>query len=378
MALHTDSLFLDLIIESSPDGIISIDSGGIIESFNPASEKLFGYRESEVIGQNIKMLMPAPYESEHDGYISRYLETGEKRIIGIGREVFGRRKDGSIFPLELAVGELDIRGEKKFTGFIRDISRRRDAENELELSRDRLHELQGELVHVSRLSAMGEMAATLAHELNQPLAAMANYAQASRRLLKSSEVEEAERIGELMTKAGEQANRAGEIIRRLRRFVAQGETDRSMENLSDVVNEGCALALVGAQSEGVDTTLALDAELPDIPMDRIQIQQVVVNLVRNSLDATAGQDNRAITVETSNGEENTVQVSVSDNGPGIEKEIAEKLFQPFNTSKSDGMGIGLSISRTIIEQHGGAIWATPKEGGGVVFSFTLPVKAAMD
>jgi two-component system sensor kinase FixL len=374
MTLQTDSPLLHSIIETSPDGIITIDRYGTIESFNPASEKMFGYSEAEVIGNNIKMLMPDPYQSEHDDYLARYLDTGEKRIIGVGRDVMAQRKDGTTFPIELAVGELEVDGETKFTGFIRDISRRRDAEDELHRSKGRLEELQDELVHVSRLSAMGEMAATLAHELNQPLSAMMNYAQASRRILDSSTAGEAPRLRELMTKATEQANRAGEIIRRLRRFVAQGETDRSQENIADVVNEACALALVGARSDGIETTMALGADLPEIPMDRIQIQQVIVNLIRNSLDAMAEQDDRSIKIKTRLGPDKSVEVSVADNGPGIEPKVAENLFQPFNSSKNDGMGIGLSISRTIIEQHGGQIGVSPNDGGGVIFSFTLPIE----
>lgn len=368
-SLHT----IGTMISTSPDGIIMIDANGIVQLFNPAAESMFGYADHEVIGRNVKVLMPEPYQSEHDGYLERYMRTGEKRIIGIGREVVARCKDGSTFPMELAVGEMEVDGEKQFAGFIRDISRRREAEEELEVSQERLKELQSEFVHVSRLSAMGEMAATLAHELNQPLAALMNYAQATRRMLQNWENEEAARPQELMTKAVEQANRAGEIIRRLRNFVAQGETERSLDDISDVVNEACALALVGARTEGVETTMALANDLPPAMMDRIQIQQVVVNLIRNSVDATIDQQRRAITIRTGRGDGDSVSVSVADNGPGLDKAVAERLFQPFNSSKSEGMGIGLSISRTIIEQHGGRIWSTPNEGGGVVFSFTLPI-----
>jgi len=374
MTVFTDSLLLKTIIESSPDGIITIDASGAIGSFNPASEKLFGYTEKEVLGKNVSILMPEPFKSQHDTYMRRYLETGEKRIIGIGREVTARRKDGQLFPIELAVGEMEIDGQKQFTGFIRDISLRRDVEDELQISQERLKELQSEFVHVSRLSAMGEMAAALAHELNQPLAAMMNYAQATRRMLQASGSADTARPVELMAKAVEQANRAGEIIRRLRNFVAQGETVRTLEDISDVVNEASALALVGARSEGVETTMALSPDLPKVLMDRIQIQQVVVNLIRNSLDATIDQDPRQIRVETALGGPNILRVSVSDNGPGIDKAVAERLFQPFNSSKAEGMGIGLSISRTIVEQHGGRIWATPNSGGGAVFSFTLPIE----
>ena len=354
---------------------MTISADGTIESFNQAAEKLFGYRAAEVIGENVKILMPEPYHDKHDGYLARYRKTGEKHIIGIGREVSARRKDGTVFPIELAVGEMEIEGEKKFTGFIRDISRRREAEDHLKASERRLKELQSEFVHVSRLSAMGEMAATLAHELNQPLAAMMNYAQATRRLLEGSAAEDAARLRDLMTKAVAQANRAGDIIRRLRSFVAQGETERSLDDIGDVVNDACALALIGARSDGVETTLALADDLPTVLIDRVQIQQVIVNLIRNALEAMADQERQEILIETARGDHNTLTVSVADNGPGLEAAIAEKLFTPFNSSKADGMGIGLSISRTIVEQHGGHIWATPNEGGGVVFSFTLPIDA---
>lgn len=373
MTLQTDSLLLHTIIETSPDGIVTINANGVIESFNPASEDLFGYHEEEVVGKNVNMLMQEPYQSAHDGYLARYLATGDKHIIGIGREVTAQRKDGTIFPIELAVGEMTIDGQKKFTGFIRDISRRRQAEEQLVVSQDRLKELQSEIVHVSRLSAMGEMAATLAHELNQPLAAMMNYAQATRRLLASSTLEEAERLRDLMTKAVAQADRAGQIIRRLRSFVAQGEIEHSLDEIGDVVNEACALALIGARSDGVDTVMLLADDLPAVVIDRVQIQQVLVNLIRNSLDATIDQERRMISIATALGEDSTLVVSVADNGPGLDGEVAERLFQPFNSSKSDGMGIGLSICRTIIEQHGGRIWATPNDGGGVIFSFTLPI-----
>lgn len=373
-ALESSQHVLQTMILTSPDGIITIDASGVVLTFNPTAETMFGYAKDEVVGENVRMLMPEPYHGEHDGYLARYMETGERHIIGIGREVVAQRKDGSTFPMELAVGEMEINGERQFTGFIRDITRRRDAEEELELSQGRLKELQSEFVHVSRLSAMGEMAATLAHEINQPLAAMMNYAQATRRMLGAWDEEKAARPQELMTKAVEQANRAGEIIRRLRTFVAQGETERTLDEISDVVNEACALALVGARAEGVETTMALADDLPLAMMDRIQIQQVIVNLIRNSLDATIDQELRAIAISTRREDADSIAVAVADNGPGLDAAVAERLFQPFNSSKTDGMGIGLSISRTIIEQHGGRIWATPNEGGGVIFSFTLPVE----
>lgn len=363
---------LEGIITTSPDAIATIDATGAIDSFNPAAETMFGYAAADVIGKNVKLLMPEPYHGEHDGYIGRYLETGEKRIIGIGREVQALRRDGTAFPIELAVGEVAVDGQRRFTGFIRDISKRRDAEEDLRASQDSLRELQAEFTHMSRLGAMGEMAATLAHELNQPLTAMMNYVQASRRMMAAAEKPKAARIEEIMVKAINQAGRAGEIIRRLRSFVDRGDTDRGPEDLSEVVEEACALVLVGARSDGVDVSMSLAEDMLPALIDRIQIQQVVVNLIRNSLDALMEQDSRRIGVATAMDEDGALRVSVSDNGPGLDKAVAEKLFQPFNTSKADGMGVGLSVCRTIVEQHGGRIWASANDGGGVTFSFTLP------
>src|SRR5215510_7882315 len=209
---------LQSILDTVPDAMIVIDERGDIRSFSSAAERLFGYTPAEVLGTNVKRLMPSPYRESHDGYIDRYLKTGERRIIGIGRVVVGERKDGSTFPMELAVGEMRSSNQPFFTGFIRDLTERQQTEA-------RLQELQSELVHISRLTAMGEMASTLAHELNQPLSAIANYLKGSRRLLESSADPNRGKIEGAMDRAAEQAQRAGQIIRRLRDFVARGESE---------------------------------------------------------------------------------------------------------------------------------------------------------
>jgi two-component system sensor kinase FixL len=231
IALPDHEALLQAIVETSPDGLITIDERGLVESFNPAAERMFGYGAQEVIGQNIKLLMPSPYREEHDAHIARYLRTGEKRIIGIGREVLGQRKDGTSFPLELAVGEVHAEGRRIFAGFVRDVSARRVAE-------ERLRELQAELVHVSRLSAMGEMASALAHELNQPLTAIINYAQATRRLLGGAGGERYAALLGLLDKTAQQASRAGQIIHRLRQFIAKGETERALADINALVEGG--------------------------------------------------------------------------------------------------------------------------------------------
>ncbi len=356
---------LKSILDSIPDAMVVIDDRGIMLSFSSAAERLFGYAAADVLGKDVKMLMPSPYRESHDGYLDRYLRTGERRIIGIGRIVVGERKDGSTFPMELAVGEMRVSNQRFFTGFIRDLTERQQTEA-------RLQELQAELVHMSRLTAMGEMASALAHELNQPLSAIANYMKGSRRLLENSADERANILRDAMDKAAEQALRAGEIIRRLRDFVARRESERRVEDVKKLVEEASALALVGAKDRGVRVRFAFDPSVDFVLADKVQIQQVLLNLMRNAIEAREETERRELVVATAPARDNLVEISVSDTGTGIASEISAQLFQPFITTKRHGMGVGLSISRTIIEAHGGYIEPRHNPGGGTVFSFTLP------
>lgn len=353
------------ILETVPDAIVVIDAAGLIRDFSPAAERTFGWTAGEVAGRNVSMLMPDPYRSAHDGYLDRYYRTGERRIIGKGRVVVGERKDGSTFPLELAVGEMQADGQRYFTGFIRDLTERQQAEA-------RLQELQNELVHVSRLTALGEMASALAHELNQPLSAIANYLKGSRMLLARDEVPH-ERVADAVERAAAEALRAGEIIRRLRDFVARGESERQIESLPKLVEEASALALVGAKEHGIRVQYAFSSEIDFVLADKVQIQQVVLNLVRNAVDAMADADlaRRELVVAIEPAEDDMACVRVTDTGPGIDPDVADRLFQPFITTKRSGMGVGLSICRTIIEAHGGRIWGRSTRGGGAEFGFTL-------
>lgn len=352
------------ILNTVPDAMIVIDTRGIIQSFSSAAERLFGYTADEVLNKNVKMLMPSPYRESHDGYLGRYLATGERRIIGIGRLVVGERQDGSTFPMELSVGEMKSGNRRFFTGFVRDLSERQQSEV-------RLQELQSELVHVSRLTAMGEMASSLAHELNQPLSAIANYMKGSRRLLEESSDERSALLREAMDKAAEQAMRAGQIIRRLRDFVARGETERQIESVSKLVEEASALALVGAKELGIRVRFHLDRRFDLVLVDKVQIQQVLLNLVRNAIDAMSESDRRELSVTTAPAHDGMIEIQIADTGSGISDEVAAQLFQPFFTTKPHGMGVGLSICRTIVDAHGGQIGTRPNPGGGSVFYFTL-------
>ncbi|MEZ5994613.1 MAG: PAS domain S-box protein [Hyphomonadaceae bacterium] len=351
------------IYDTAPDALIVIDAAGVMLSYSAAAERMFGWSPSEALGRNISLLMPEPQRGAHDGFVKRYLATGERRIIGIGRIVVGERKDGSTFPMELAVGEVRSDEGRIFTGFVRDLSERQETEA-------RLQELQAELLHMSRLTAMDEMASALAHELNQPLSAIANYLSGARRLLDRAGVDEARAI-EALDKAGEQALRAGEVIRRLRDFLARGESERAVHSLSKLVEEACALALVGAKDHGVRVHYQFSRSADRVLVDRVPVQQVVINLVRNALDAMADQPRRELRIETAATREGAAVVSVADTGPGVSEDARARLFQAFATTKPDGMGVGLSISRTIVEAHGGRIWTEPAPGGGAVFRFTL-------
>jgi two-component system, LuxR family, sensor kinase FixL len=353
------------LINTVPDAVVVIDERGAIGSFSPAAERLFGYSEAELIGENVKKLMPNPYRDQHDGYLERYLRTGEKHIIGIGRVVTGMRKDGTIFPLELAVGEARIEGKRIFTGFIRDLTDRQKTER-------RLEELQSELIHVSRLSEMSQMGSTLAHELNQPLTAITNYVETGRRWI---ELQNPAKAVENLEKAAGQASRAGEIIQGLRQFTEKGRTERRPEPINQVVEEASALALIGATQIGVRTEFELAPGTPLATIDKVQIQQVLVNLIRNSIEAMAEAERRVLTIRIALTNAALVEISVADTGPGIPEDIMAKLFRPFMTTKPKGMGIGLSISRSIVQAHGGELRAERNADGGATFRVTLPLDA---
>lgn len=354
---------LQSIVDTAPDALIVINEAGVMQSFSQAAERLFGWTAGEVVGQNVSILMPEPDRSAHDGYLARYYETGERRIIGVERVVVGRRRNGETFPMELAVGEVRTERGRYFTGFVRDLSERQAAEA-------RVQALQSELVHISRVTAMGEMASALAHELNQPLTAINNYLRGSTRMLARPDPDP-NRLREALAKAGEQALRAGEVIRRLREFAARGETEQGIESLRAIVEEASALALVGAAEKGVAVTFSYDAAVSRVLADRVQIQQVVLNLIRNAIDAMGETARRDLAISISREAPGMARVTVADTGPGISPDILGDLFQPFITTKAEGMGVGLSISRTIVESHGGRIWVEPTPGGGATFCFTL-------
>lgn len=364
-ALRTREIHLRSILHTIPDAMIVVDGRGIMQLFSTAAERLFGWSEHEAIGQNVSILMPEPDRTRHDSYIARYRSTNDPHIIGIGRIVTGKRRDGTTFPMHLSIGEMQSGGEPYFTGFVRDLT-------EHQQTQARLQELQSELVHVSRLTAMGEMASALAHEINQPLSAISNYMKGSRRLLAGSADPNLAKIESALDRAAEQAVRAGQIIRRLRDFVARGESEKRVESLSKLIEEAGALGLAGAREQNVQLRFNLDQNADLVLADRVQIQQVLVNLFRNALEAMALSTRRELVVTNARVADDMIEIEVSDTGSGFQDDVIPNLFQTFFTTKETGMGVGLSISRSIIEAHGGRMWAESNPSGGATFRFTLP------
>ncbi|CAN5139811.1 PAS domain S-box protein [soil metagenome] len=359
------------IMATVPDAMIIMDERGTVSSFSAAAEHLFGYLESEIVGRNVNMLMPTADRTAHDSHLSTYLETGERHIIGSIRNVTAMRRSGESFPVELAVGEVSIAGERIFTGFIRDVTARHESER-------RMQELQSELVHVSRISAMGTMASTLAHEINQPLTAIANYLETAREMIGEPSDPLLGELAEAIELAAAQSLRAGHIVRRLRAFVDGGETGFELEPLDALVREATSLGLLGAHEAGVLVQTNVEANLGQVRVDRIQIQQVIVNLIRNALQSMESMACKELSILAASNDPGWIKISVIDTGSGLDPAVRARLFDAFATTKEDGMGLGLSICRTIIEAHGGRIWADAVDGGGTAFHFCIPLAENVD
>jgi len=357
---------LEAVLDTLVDGVVIINAIGTMRLFNPACVKIFGYDPFEVLGQNVKMLMPEPFHSEHDGYLKSYSDTAEKKIIGIGREVKGKRKDGSVFPMDLAVGETRLEGEPIFVGIIRDLTERHKQQQKYD-------ELQEEHFHLSRVSAMNEMGSAIAHELNQPMAASMNYMETIKLLLARGGDVDKDKLTDITTRAIEQTYRASEIISRMRGFIERGDVEKEPSSLKEVIETAKRLAFLSFDSQNISINIDIADKLPDVFVNSVQIQQVLVNLMKNACEAMMDSDVKRLDILAQAISDDHVEIQVKDTGHGLSDADIENLFVPFSTSKSEGMGVGLSISQSIVTHHEGQIWARKNKPKGSVFHFTLPI-----
>jgi PAS domain S-box-containing protein len=361
-----------VIVEAAHDAVLSMDEKGDILLANPATRRIFGYDPAEIAGKPMTMLMPEMMRKPHENGFKRYLATGKRYLNWQGVEVIAQRKDGQEFPAEVSFGELTSNGHKVFTGFIRDISERKEAEDRLRASERNLQMTQAELARVSRLTTMGELAASIAHEVNQPLTAVINNGSACLRLLANNNLE-----SEVLRRALEgiiaDGTRASTVLARIRAFIKKEPAERSELDINEVIQEVLALAGHELYENQVLPDHQWKADLPSVLADRVQLQQVLLNLIMNGIEAmTAVTDRpRLLGVQTRIDESGDVLIAVSDSGPGFGLEL-DRVFHPFFTTKANGMGMGLSISRSLVENHGGRLWAGPNFPHGAVFSFTLP------
>jgi two-component system, LuxR family, sensor kinase FixL len=361
------------LLDSAVDAVILITHRGTIEAFNLAAAGLFGYPAEEILGRNVATLMIESDAQAHDAHLARYVSTGQAHIIGMGREVSARRKDGTVFPAFLSVGRISDTDPPRFVGFLHDLTLRHQAMTALTEGREQEIRTRERLLHVSRLATMGEIASGIAHELNQPLTAIANFAQAGSRLLAAPNPEMEEVRGAL-DQITAQALRAGKIIHHLRKLVGTRDGRRELTDINELIEETQPLTRADARDHHVQVRLELAPALPRLMLDRIQVQQAILNLLHNSVEALSAISSRPrqLCIRSALNADGNVMVSVADNGGGVTAAMLSTLFTPFATNKPQGSGLGLAISRTIVEAHRGRLEYADNLPHGALFRLTLP------
>jgi two-component system sensor kinase FixL len=365
--MPAESLLLS-VLDTAVDAIIIIDDRAHILVYNQACERLFGYKAAEAIGQNVRLIMPDDYARHHDRYLSDYASTGHRKIIGIGREVRAQHRDGTVFPVNLSVGEAITPAGPRYIGIIHDLRQRHENE-------ERLNQLQANMVHMARVSTMDEMGAALAHELNQPLTALMLYLQAVERACERPESGHPipENVLAVLRKAVREAERAGNIIQRMRQFVEKRDPQRRLVDINPLIVDALELTKFGTRPGVTSIKCKFEADLPQVFVDPVQIQQILVNLTRNALEAVKGGPNPEVTITTHRAAKG-VTIQVEDNGPGIRADAIPDLFKTFASSKAGGLGLGLAISKSIAQSHGGTLEVDPGgKGRGAQFILTLPL-----
>ena len=364
-----------LAVETASDAVISVDESSAIQFANPATTRIFGYDPAELTGKPLTILMPEFLRKLHEAGFKRYMATGQRHINWQGTELIGLRKNGQEFPVEVSFGELTDNRHRLFTGFIRDISERKQAEEIRKQAQKAIQTTQAELARVSRLTTMGELAASIAHEVNQPLTAINNNSNACLRLLANQNLKP-DVLRRALEEVVADGTRASAIIARIRSFIKKAPAEKNRLDVNEVIEEVLAMMGHGFEEHRILIQSELVQALPAVLGDRVQLQQVLLNLIMNGIEAmTAVTDRpRLLWVQSRIDESGDVLVAVRDSGTGLGSE-GDRVFTPFYTTKANGMGMGLSISRSLIEAHGGRLWATPNSPHGAVFSFALPVTA---
>jgi PAS domain S-box-containing protein len=355
---------LNSIFNAAVEGIITYDLSDTIVSANAAVETIFGYRPEELAGCSISKLMPSLLSVMNGCGLPRAIKCN-----GQIHEVEGIHKNGAIVPLDLSIAEFSIDNMHYFANIVRDVSLRKHREQQ-----DKKH--LDELAHVTRLGLMGEMASGIAHEVNQPLAAISSYTQVSLSLINTENPDQV-KLTEILSKTQEQALRAGKIIHRMREFVKYHAKQRSIVDVNALIHDAVCLCTSELKQNDIRLAFELENNLPPVAVDQIQIEQVIINLLRNSIDALKSlpaKQQRQVSIQSRLTLNDCIQVRVKDNGPGLDKEQQQKILTPFYTTKADGMGMGLSITRSLVEAHDGTLHFNSEPGKGTTFYFTLPIE----
>ncbi|MDR0182113.1 sensor histidine kinase [Lysobacter arvi] len=353
------------LLEAAPSALLLVDESGRICLLNAETERMFGYAREELLGRDLERLLPESMRAVHVRHRHRYHLAPAKRVMGDGLELRGLRQDGSEFPIEVGLNPVRFGDQTLTLAAVTDVSERRRKDAELSLRRD-------EVAHLSRVTMLGELSGSLAHELNQPLAAILSNAQAAQRMLVRNP-EDLSEIGEILSDIVDNDRRAGDVIRRLRTLLRKGSQDLARLDLNETVRECLRLLRSDLRNRDVVVVLDLAPGLPPIEGDQVQLQQVLLNLIFNACDAMSGQEGRHLTVRSQRHRDH-VRLTVADDGPGIAAGMHERIFEPFQTSKPNGLGLGLAICRTIVESHRGRLWAENGPGGlGAQLQIELPV-----
>jgi two-component system sensor kinase FixL len=360
-----------LAVEASPNGILLVNQVGQIVLVNSQIEELFGYGREELIGHSVEILVPERYASEHPEHRRKFFAAPAARAMGAGRELFGRRKDGNEFPVEIGLNPIKTPNGVLVLAAVVDISARLEAEEEARRRREQVELL-------SRVSLLGEMTASLAHELNQPLAAIMNNASAAMEYIEQGRLN-AKQLQEILTDVMGDGRRAFDIVQNVRNAIKKGTAIRGRINLNDVAKSVAHMLQPDAAANFCKVEMSLAPDLPTIEGDPTQIQQVLINLVSNAFDAMGETpaSRRIVEITTTSNGDGTISVAVRDHGRGIAETARERLFEHFFTTKKEGLGMGLAIVRSIVEAHGGTISAENAQAGGARFRFRLPITEEM-